>query len=110
MVGSKAITIPAAKIFHCTPAFEIIEYKPTGTVYLSDVFRNNTAVKSSFQLLTKEKLNIADNPGNINGITTLNKALIFVHPSIKAASSISSGILAKNPLAIMVLNDAPNPE
>src|SRR6056297_2026352 len=109
MVGIRETTMPAERTFHWIPALEMNEYSATGTVILESLFKNNAAVNISFQFCTKEKLKIAATPGSIKGKVTLNNAFKRVQPSIKADSSNETGILTKNPLAIMVLKAAPNP-
>lgn len=65
------MTIPALSIPQLIPALEMKEFNATGTVIFVFVEMSMTAMKSSFQIFTKQKLKIAAMPGRTTGTTHL---------------------------------------
>ena len=63
IVGSRETTMPALIRSQLTPALEMNEFNATGTVYFAALFIIITAMKISFQMLTKAKQKIAAIPG-----------------------------------------------
>ncbi|GAG95435.1 unnamed protein product, partial [marine sediment metagenome] len=64
-----------------TPIFEIKEFNATGIVILRSEFINITARNSSFQVLIKQKLKIAESPANSSNILCvqmINKMIKFL--------------------------------
>ncbi len=70
---------------------------PTGIGFLSTELIIVRAIVNSFQAATNVKMTAVTSPGNAIGIVTFLNACNLVQPSISAASSISTGMLAKKP-------------
>ena len=84
-----------------------LEMKPlraVGMVLLLSEFISVTDRNSSFQQLTKLKMNAAMIPGVITGTITRNSALSREQPSTIAASSRASGTFSKKPRSMIVQN------
>ena len=79
-------------------------FSAVGMVLFASCSCSVTERNSSFQQFTKLKMNAATMPGFITGTMTRNSAPKREQPSIIAASSRASGMFAKKPRSMIVLN------
>ena len=98
--GKLTSKLAAAKSPHDCPVEEIIEARPTGSVYMSFDVLNVNASKNSFHAARNENRAVTAIAGSESGKMILAKISNLLHPSSMAASSNSLGTVSKNPLSI----------
>lgn len=96
------ITAVAISTFQSTVYSEVNELSPTVMGQLSGESMNVRAKVNSFQARIMEYIPVATSPGVDNGSITRNNAGIGEHPSIRAASSSSRGMVSKYAFIIHV--------
>ncbi len=75
---------------------------PTGTVMDCSSWMNTSAYRNSFHDSVNAKIADATSPGAARGSSTRRNALIRPAPSMRAASSSSSGSALKKPISSQV--------
>jgi hypothetical protein len=78
--------------------------RAVGTVLFASEVSSVTDRNSSFQQLTKLKMNAATMPGVMTGTRMRKSAPMRLQPSIMAASSSASGTFSKKPRSMIVEN------
>src|SRR5690625_1939456 len=96
IIGTTVITPTAAISRHATPVIDRNKLTVVGKVVELELVKNR-ANTNSFQEKITQNIAVAISPGNARGKSMRINTWNLEQPSIKAASSISSGISSKNP-------------
>src|SRR5580704_7205779 len=94
-VGKATITAPAITTFQSTENEPERLFKATVTGCALGLGKMVTPKRKSFQMLVNWKMATTTKAGKANGNITKRKVRMTPAPSIRAASTSSSGILAK---------------
>ena len=98
--GSDTITEPAAKNPHWEVKPPTKNLRPTGAVYMDSASRNTEARMNSFHAVMNENSAVIAMAGLASGRMMRKKMVCGLAPSMRADSSMSTGMVSKYPLSI----------